>query len=44
LFICKEIIEAHNGQINAESDIGQGMVFHIFLPYELKSPEPKGGY
>jgi len=34
LFICKQIIEAHRGQITADSELGQGMVFHIFLPSE----------
>ncbi|MCC6148126.1 MAG: GAF domain-containing sensor histidine kinase [Anaerolineaceae bacterium] len=34
LFICKQIIQAHHGKIVAESDIGEGMVFHIFLPYD----------
>lgn len=33
LFICKQIIEAHHGQITADSELGQGMVFHIFLPF-----------
>lgn len=37
LFICKQIVDAHSGQIAAESDIGQGMVFHIYLPY--RQPE-----
>jgi signal transduction histidine kinase len=32
LFICKQIIHAHNGSIHAESSPGQGSTFHIFLP------------
>lgn len=39
LFICKQIIQAHCGKIAAESDIGEGMVFHIFLPYDRGGKE-----
>lgn len=35
LFICRQIIEAHSGKIEAESDIGAGMAFHILLPNNL---------
>jgi signal transduction histidine kinase len=31
LFICKRIIEAHNGEIFAESIPGEGSIFHIKL-------------
>jgi K+-sensing histidine kinase KdpD len=34
LFICAEIIHAHNGKIYAESQSGKGTVFHILLPFE----------
>ncbi|MCX8023901.1 MAG: GAF domain-containing sensor histidine kinase [Thermanaerothrix sp.] len=34
LFICKQIVQAHNGQIWVESQLGQGTVFHIFLPWK----------
>jgi signal transduction histidine kinase len=34
LFICRRIINAHNGEITAESTLGEGTTFHIFLPYE----------
>lgn len=34
LFICKKIIEAHGGEINASSMVGKGTTFHIFLPME----------
>jgi len=34
LFICRKIIEAHNGRIYAQSEIGAGTTVHIFLPYE----------
>jgi len=33
LFICKEIIKKHNGDIWVESKIRQGSTFHIKLPY-----------
>jgi two-component system sensor histidine kinase KdpD len=32
LFICKQIINAHNGEIFAESTLGKGSCFHILLP------------
>lgn len=32
LYICRQIIIAHNGTIKAESDIGQGTTFYITLP------------
>ncbi|MFC2054727.1 sensor histidine kinase [Chloroflexota bacterium] len=34
LFICRKIIEAHNGRIYAQSEIGAGTTVNIFLPYE----------
>jgi signal transduction histidine kinase len=33
LFICKKIIEAHQGQINATSIPGKGTTIHVFLPF-----------
>jgi signal transduction histidine kinase len=32
LFICKEIVQAHNGNISVVSSTGQGTIFHIDLP------------
>ncbi len=34
LFICKKIIQAHQGQIYATSTVGEGTVFHITLPFQ----------
>lgn len=32
LYICKQIIQAHKGQISASSTLGEGTIFHIYLP------------
>jgi K+-sensing histidine kinase KdpD len=32
LFICKKIVQAHQGQIFATSSVGEGTIFHIRLP------------
>jgi len=32
LFICRQIVRAHGGEITAESILGQGTTFHIRLP------------
>lgn len=32
LFICRRIINAHDGEITAESKYGEGTTFHIYLP------------
>ena len=34
LFIAKEIITRHNGEIWVESEIGKGTAFHFTLPYK----------
>jgi signal transduction histidine kinase len=33
LFICKKIIQAHQGQIYVTSTVGEGTTFHILLPF-----------
>lgn len=32
LYICRQIIEAHSGEIFVESDLGRGTTMHIILP------------
>jgi signal transduction histidine kinase len=39
LFICRQIVRAHGGEIEAESMVGQGTTFHIFLPTERAQVE-----
>jgi signal transduction histidine kinase len=34
LYISRQIIEAHNGDIKVESVIGEGTTFHIRLPFQ----------
>jgi len=36
LAICKRIVELHGGTIWAESDIGQGSTFHVWLPVDAR--------
>ena len=40
LYICRQIIIAHNGTISAKSDIGKGTTFHITLPLQ-QDEEPE---
>ncbi len=37
LFICRQILHAHGGEIWAESAIGKGTTFHMCLPYQPHS-------
>ncbi len=39
LYICKTLIEANNGRIWVESQLGQGSAFHIALPAAKKEGE-----
>jgi two-component system sensor histidine kinase KdpD len=40
LFICKKIIQAHEGQISATSQVGEGTKFHIHLPIKQSAVQP----
>ncbi|HEY6408685.1 MAG TPA: ATP-binding protein, partial [Ktedonobacteraceae bacterium] len=35
LAICKRIVELHKGVIWAESELGKGSAFHVWLPLKL---------
>ena len=37
LYICRQIIQAHNGEIKVESTLGQGTTFYIYLPCDQTS-------
>ena len=39
LFICQQIVQAHGGEISAESTPGHGTIFHIYLPRSTGNPE-----
>lgn len=39
LFICRQIIRAHGGNISVESELGKGTAFDIDLPLEGKQAE-----
>jgi signal transduction histidine kinase len=34
LYICKKIIQAHQGEMDVESELGKGTTFNIYLPIE----------
>ena len=40
LYICRQIIVAHNGTVSAKSDMGKGTTFHITLPLQ-QDEEPE---
>jgi signal transduction histidine kinase len=40
LYICRQIIVAHDGTITAESEVGKGTTFHITLPLQ-QDEEPE---
>jgi signal transduction histidine kinase len=36
LYICRKILQAQKGEISAESQLGEGTTFHIYLPLQQK--------
>jgi signal transduction histidine kinase len=39
LFICRQIIESHHGEIHAASKVGEGTTFCIFLPCIIQNEQ-----
>jgi signal transduction histidine kinase len=39
LYICRRIVQAHNGEIEVESTLGEGTTFKIFLPIKHSEGE-----
>lgn len=39
LSIVKHIVEGHGGRVEVESEVGQGSIFRIFLPYGAEGKE-----
>ena len=43
LFICSQIVQAHQGKIWVESTVGKGTTFHLELPVRLNAKSESGG-
>jgi signal transduction histidine kinase len=39
LYICRQLVRAHNGEIMVESRLGKGTTFHIYLPLQQTQAE-----
>ncbi|NLG73161.1 MAG: GAF domain-containing protein [Chloroflexi bacterium] len=39
LYICRQIIPAHNGEITVDSTIGKGTTFYIYLPIDRSTKD-----
>ena len=39
LYICRQIITAHNGEITVDSTIGKGTTFYIYLPIDRSTKD-----
>ena len=37
LYICRQLVNAHKGEITVESKWGEGTTFHIYLPIQQVS-------
>jgi signal transduction histidine kinase len=35
LYICKQIMQAHRGEISVSSRLGEGTTFHLIIPYKI---------
>jgi signal transduction histidine kinase len=44
LTLTKRLLDAHNGKIEVESEVGTGSVFRIALPLDEPSPHPQEGH
>lgn len=40
LYICKDTVVAHNGDIWIESEVGKGSTFHVTLPKWTEEANP----
>jgi PAS domain S-box-containing protein len=41
LYLCRQIVHAHNGRVWVESEEGKGSVFYFCIPVKYKKPESR---